>query len=339
MVILSAAFALGLAELFLRAFYPQPLYTFEQGLFVNSPDYGYQLTPHVEKRHTQPEYSYWIKSNSRGFRGREPDPSAGYRVLILGDSFGMGQGVAEGENLCELAKLHYDSQGQSVDIFNTSVSGYAGINEVMVLRRQIKEYTPNLVVLFFCWNDIGVTKSLMVQDGYLVTEGEDRPVWMLKKWLNAHSHLYCLVKRFFHPVGRKWEPGTDRPSETEGAGRAGATQGNDSAESEGIDVAGHYIQEMKEITDANRARFVAVILPSGAGPGGESREFIETRKHLLGEMADSGIEYRDWSTVLPDHLKDRLYFKKDRHLNKDGHAYFSSYLVQIIEEKRSSRNR
>ena len=107
-----------ICEGLLRIFYPQKLYSFEQNLFFESEDFGYCLTPNIEKVHSQPEYSYIIKSNSFGFRGKEPNFEANYRVLVLGDSYGMGQGVPEERNLCDLSQKYLDEHHVDIDIFN-----------------------------------------------------------------------------------------------------------------------------------------------------------------------------------------------------------------------------
>ena len=249
-MMLSILFSILVSEMVLRIFFPQPLYSFEKNLFMDSPEFGYCLTPNVEKMHRQPEYSYIIQSNSYGFRGKEPNFKADYRVLVLGDSFGMGQGVGAGKNLCELSQQYLNSKQLNFDIFNTSISGYAGVNQVQVLHKFIEAYNPGLVILLFYWNDIGVENSLNVQNGYLVLNAGNKITAPLREWLNTHSHFYCLIKRFYYAYLKNSQSASDR---------------SDSFSDAGIAEALSHIIKMKEICDHHGSSFV-VILPPWEGP-------------------------------------------------------------------------
>ena len=308
-IILSIIFSLCLGEVLLRIIWPQPLYSFEKGLFINSKEYGYCLASLVERNHRQPEYHYKIKSNSYGFRGSEPNFNAKFRILILGDSFGMGQGVGGGKNFCELSQSYFDKQGMDTNIFNTSIGGYCGINEVKVLKRFIDDYKPNLVILLFSRNDIGPIRSLVVQNGYLVLNMENNKLFALREWLNNHSHLYCLIKRFYY--GTKHQESIKKGISV----TAGAL---------GIKNAVGYVLEMKKICDAYKVPFTVVICPLAG-----------SHKDTLGDMFnrninDNSVYFVDWASFLPKQNKERLFYKIDGHLTEEGNAYFSKYLNQLI---------
>lgn len=313
-LLVSCLISVLAAEFFLRFFFPQPLYSFEKGLFMPSPEYGYALTPNVAKNHRQPDYSYTIKSNSEGFRGREPDFKADIRILVLGDSYGMGQGVEEGKNICDLTQSHFHSQKMSLDIFNTSISGYAGINELGVLKKQIKSYKPHLVILLFFWNDLGVRESLNVQNGYLVLNFGNPRTAPMREWLNNHSHLYGLIKRNWY-LFKKPEIVRDDA----------AIPKSD------IDVALDYMIKMKQVCDQNDSMFMTVLLPIGGVYSGTSA-MQACKETMIRELGHHAIRYRDWTQVVPQEDKDKYIFKYDRHWNELGNTYFSRYLIQVIDE-------
>ena len=307
-------------EFSLRIFYPQKLYSFEQYLFIETKDYGYCLTPNIEKIHTQPEYSYNIRSNSFGFRGKEPHFKANYRVLVLGDSFGMGQGVPEGRNLCELSEKYFKEHDIDIDIFNTSISGYSGINQINILNKFLKTYRPNLVVLLFYWNDIGATKSLSVHNGFLVLGCGNKYTAALREWMNNHSHLYCLIKKFYY-VRIK--------DESDKLG-SGGLSGN------GIRIAFHNINVMKEFCDNYQSEFVVVLLPlRGIYEG--VLEFRESKRIFSNMLRRGLINHIDWAEVLPKNNRDKLVFRFDHHWNERGHVYFSKFLTDIIIKSNQGR--
>ncbi|MCX5829575.1 MAG: hypothetical protein NTV58_16510 [Deltaproteobacteria bacterium] len=315
-ILLSCLISVLAAELFLRFFLPQPLYSFEKGLFMSSPDYGYALTPNVEKYHRQPDYNYTIKSNSKGFRGREPGINADTRILVLGDSYGMGQGVSEGKSICDLAHQHFKGSVKSLDIFNTSISGYAGINEIGVLKRQLKDYKPHIVILLFFWNDLGVTESLRVQNGYLVVNYGNSQTAPLREWLNNNSHFYALLKRswyaFKSPKAKTADPDPAIPQSD-------------------IDVALDYIIRMKGICDQQNTVFVTILLPvDGVYAGSPAMQAC--RETMIKELKKNAVLYRDWTLIVPQEGKKQYIFGHDQHWNELGNAYFSRYLIQVIDD-------
>ena len=311
--------ALFSAEIILRYIYPQTLYSFEKGLFVDSAEYGYCFAPLVEKIHSQPEYSYIIKTNSYGFRGKEPNFNAHFKVLVLGDSCGMGQGVKEGENLTDLAQIYFDKEKMDIDIFNTSVSGYSTINELKVLNKFIGSYKPNLVILIFNWNDLRSRQSLIVQNGYLVIRAGNKFTAPLREWLNNHSHLYCLIKRLYYikkmsrpikrVIGRSFHEADIKNS---------------------LDS----LLEMKQISERNNAKFVVILIPVDI----VHEQFDagkENKKILIEQLRNNSIFFKDWSLVLPKEDKASLVYKLDRHWTKKGHEYFSKYLIDLIRTERT----
>lgn len=313
-LLLSCLISAFVAEFSLRFFLPQPLYSFEKGLFISSPNYGYALTPNVDKYHRQPDYNYMIKSNSEGFRGREPDNKADTRILVLGDSYGMGQGVSEGKSMCDLTYQHFKASGKSLDIFNTSISGYAGINELGVLKRQLKYYNPNLVILLFFWNDLGVTESLRVQNGYLVVNFGNPQTAPLREWLNNNSHFYTLLKRSWYAFKRPKTKTADP-----------AIPQSD------IDVALDYIFRMKKLCNQQNVAFVTILLPADGVYAG-SPAIQACREKMIKALKNNSVSYRDWTQIVPQEDREQYIFRHDQHWNEQGNAYFSRYLIQVIDD-------
>jgi hypothetical protein len=312
LLILSIFFSLFLIETLLRIFNLQPTYSFEKGLFVEDARYGYRFASSVTKFYSQPDFFYTITTNSLGFIGKEPKYNAKYKVLILGDSVGIGQGVAEKKSFCGLAQSYFHAQGLDLDIFNTSVSGYSGINELSVLKHQIKDYKPNLVILIFCWNDVGAEHSLTVQNDYLVLRKDNSVIAFSREWLNNHSRLFCLIKKLCY-------------SKTVISIRESGFSKKDIEKTVG------YIKNMKDICDKNPADFVVVIEPYHyiQEPIGT---FLNSKSYFIDQLKRNSISFRDWVLILPKNGRQALFFRHDPHLNEEGNRYFSKPFIKIISD-------
>lgn len=316
LLMLGLLVAIVISEITLRVFFQQKLYNFEKGLFKNSPEFGYTLTPNSEGVHSAPEYNYIINANSHGFRGKEPNFLANHRVMILGDSFGMGQGVAEGMNICDLSNSYFLDKQVDLDIFNTSLSGYSAVNQISPLKHYIDSYKPNIVILLFYWNDIGITESLKVHNGFLVSNIDNKWSASLREWLNTNSHLYCLIKKFFYVVK------SQRNSE----------RGKWSGLSEPkLAISANYISKMRAICENAQSKFVVCLIPlHGIFLG--TKEFQTSKKSFIEKLKTRKIKYYDWSLELPKNKKDSLVFKVDHHWTEAGNIYFSNILSKTLTE-------
>jgi hypothetical protein len=235
----------------------------------------------------------------------------------------MGQGVEEGYTLCDLSQQSFNEEGRSVDIFNTSVSGYFGLNELAVLETFSKTYKPHLVILFFCWNDIGPSESLKVQNGYLVLNWGNKMTAPLREWLNNNSHLYCLMKRVYYSYCIK--------SVSEG------TIGiSNNLSKEDMDRATGYVKKMALICKEAGSKFIVVLVPIHY-TAEENDQFRAIKNYIIHDFESSKIAVRDWAKVLPENNKSTLIYKFDRHWNYEGHVFFSTFLTKMIREKMTTK--
>jgi lysophospholipase L1-like esterase len=100
-----------------------------------------------------------LSINAQGFRGTEDVDDAKSRgvrrILILGDSYAWGYGVADHEVFAVLLERLLNEVGNRYEVINTGVSGWGTDQQLLFLRQEGFRYDPDVVVVaFFLGNDI-----------------------------------------------------------------------------------------------------------------------------------------------------------------------------------------
>ncbi|MDG1893746.1 MAG: GDSL-type esterase/lipase family protein [Fuerstiella sp.] len=94
--------------------------------------------------------------NSKGLRDREYEydkPDGVRRILVLGDSYVWGYGVADHEVFTEVLETRL--AGDQWQVINSGVSGWGTDQELLFLTDEGFKYSPDVVILaFFFFNDL-----------------------------------------------------------------------------------------------------------------------------------------------------------------------------------------
>lgn len=101
--------------------------------------------PNCQTTETNQDYSMTYKYNSVGLRDKDynPSPEPGkFRIIMLGDSFTEGVGVADKDTFSTLIENQIDTE-----VINAGVRKYAPLLEYLYLKSRGPELKPNLVVL------------------------------------------------------------------------------------------------------------------------------------------------------------------------------------------------
>lgn len=129
--------------------------------YTYDPDLGSTLRPGAEGLY-QKEGKAYVIINSDGLRDIEhtvKKPANTYRIAILGDSYAEGLQV-------DIKKLFWKvlenklqgcriTKEQKVEVINFGVSGFGTARELLMLRKKVWKYQPDLVILaFLTGNDI-----------------------------------------------------------------------------------------------------------------------------------------------------------------------------------------
>ncbi|MEW6144578.1 MAG: SGNH/GDSL hydrolase family protein [Thermodesulfobacteriota bacterium] len=130
-------------------------------LFHNYPDkyVHHKMPPRMRYLMENPygDYSVEMVTNNMGFRGRDIGKKAPgtYRIVMLGDSFTMGEGVEDASTFPWLTEEYLNGRGgRKYEVINLGVESYAPVLEYSLLKRVIRELGPDMVILNFDMSDL-----------------------------------------------------------------------------------------------------------------------------------------------------------------------------------------
>jgi hypothetical protein len=122
------------------------------------PDVGVLLQPDLQDR---PFFGTRLSSNSRGLRERSyalPKPAGTVRVVLLGDSFVMGQSVEVEQRLGARLERHLlERAGREhgpVEVLHLGINTWNVQSEAAFVRRQVSLLLPDLLVHLVVRNDL-----------------------------------------------------------------------------------------------------------------------------------------------------------------------------------------
>jgi hypothetical protein len=181
----SAALAVGMLEIGVRAFVPVPFGTNAAHRFVLDRDVIYRLRPSVSARWSTAEFTETSHTNALGLRGPEVAPKrpGEHRILAIGDSFTYGHGVGDDETYPAVLATVLRPRLGDVTALNAGVPGYSTDQTYTFFLRHGAALEADLLLVGVHCSDVSdnYESSLYdVRDGRLIPR-------------NAHdSHLYRM---------------------------------------------------------------------------------------------------------------------------------------------------
>jgi len=167
------------------------------------PNLKYELTPGASVK----AWGADIKINSQGFRGAEPtnDPVT-ERVIVLGDSITFGNNLELEDTFPFQLQQRLVSHGRNVEVLNFGVGGYDTLQEVALLEIRGLKYHPNLVVVAYCLNDVGIA-SMSLEHIQRMQQLQSSPYSFLYE-----SRLVQLISESVETIRTKnWEKHVNDP--------------------------------------------------------------------------------------------------------------------------------
>ncbi len=131
-------------------------------------------------------------TNSWGLRGPEPDLTAVYRGIALGDSYMQGLFVADDETPTECLKRQLAQRlDSSVEILNTGHLGYSPEQYFYTLVEYAKRFPPQFVLVSVFANDFGDVQEVLQGRG----EWEEAKYWLgrIQNFCFSQGIVYLVV--------------------------------------------------------------------------------------------------------------------------------------------------
>jgi len=337
--------------------------THQEGkLFEHDELVGHRMIPGARIRFAGPEFDVQFEINKAGFR-QDADVSPdrrprSRRILLVGDSFTFGQGVATGERFGE--KL--SAALPNVEVVNMGLSGTGTDQQFLLYRRDGVKYEPDLVLLCYMTENIrrNATAARLQPDGRMVPKpkfelrdgelvltnvpvpresresGDNERAWQrrystglpipFKQQLDQYSAAYRLVRSRLGGIaraasGKRLEPFAEY----------------DDARPE-WQLTAAIIREFAKTAAANRSTFVLVIVPPQECV---YEPQVGDRPHeMLRSFAKSeGIAVID---LLPAFRKaagqpQQLYFPMDTHWTPTGHSVAAQAIAERLTDLAAAR--
>jgi len=145
--------------------------------FVTSPDsyVHHKMLPNKTYLMYSPfDFELEMTTNSMGFRGREIGEKQAdvYRIIMLGDSFTLGEGVTDEQTSSYvLESILNGSRGRRYEVVNLAVPSYTPILEYLTLKARIETLKPDLVIMNFDMSDHVGEYVFVEEAGVLDEEG------------------------------------------------------------------------------------------------------------------------------------------------------------------------
>jgi hypothetical protein len=346
-------FSLGLGEIVLRSFFPMeyPWVPAFMQLYKYHPSFGWTMQPSINM-------DDHLVTNAGGWRGKTvPYPRGSKRrILVLGDSFAFGFGVADTESLFS-RKL--EESLCDTEVVNLGVSGYSTLQELLLYKSEGVKYKPDIVVLVFHENDFhentmaysfGILRPIATVDesGRLELPKHRLPIvpgWG-GKWVDGDSLRERLYRRLH--LYRRWNSFLVELVKADTEIDAGNLElpvfpSRDSREGR---VTLALLRALHEEVLWSGARLLIVTTPSATRVWTET---WEEKKHKYSLQEDQRYEaYENFFVPLEDDAiivehssrefiekeagGGRNYSKIHWHWNEDGHRVFSGILVSMLNK-------
>jgi hypothetical protein len=125
--------------------------------------WGHQFSSN-ERGYFGPDNTVHYEVNSAGFRGGDfmkSKPEGVFRIALVGDSFGFGEGVKEPDTAARrIERIIRERTRCNVEVDNFSVPGYDSVDEADLIESTVMDYRPDLVVIWFFLNDAQATGTM-----------------------------------------------------------------------------------------------------------------------------------------------------------------------------------
>lgn len=318
LVLASGLVVLVAGEVVCRLFFPDErleYVTHDEALYHFRPD-QVGVAPLSDGSASPP-----ARINALGLRGPELDPRAEHRVLVLGDSFTFGVGVADDETFA--ARLDR-ALGDAVQVVNGGQPGYGVFQMQATLARVAPEVQPDLVVVVLWQGDL--LRQPPDQERRRAMERQFRIFRLVKKSVFV-THVYRRferlllrfdLRRIIPRVGEVDAPASSDPAALR-------------AHLEGLEADAPRLRAMAaEARERGRGLLLVLWTKEGYAFDAEPGLAARLSEELSGLAERAGIRFLSLQGTLAPALPRRLMLPNDAHPSALGHCLVARALLPEV---------
>jgi len=311
-VFLGIALALILAEILARAAGVEVGIDPDAYVAVSAPDVQYTLRPGWRGR----SFDAPVVINHLGFRGPEPRPGAGTRIVFIGDSFTFGFGVPERSIYPRRFERAQWAAGEVVEVVNLAVAGYNSVQAVAALAANIDALRPRCVIYGAIAND-EAPPQFMNRSGTLV------PTQSLAPWIPLGLRRVLVRSRAVQFLMRR--------GHALAAGKAGSDFSESPIFAGDFPLTRASMRRLRALADAHGARAYVLILPFIDGLP-DHYPFRSAHASLARAARDAGLPSADALPAVREAVRrgtpiESLWVDPfDHHPDAEAHAIFARVL-------------
>ena len=286
----------------------------------SSSDIVFELKPDLDCRFKGAR----VRTNSHGMRGREFSVAkvAGvFRIAGLGDSVMFGWGVSEEDTYLRVLGQRLGSavsDGRQVEVLNFAVPGYNTAMEVAAFRDKVRSFSPDLVVIHFVHNDLGLPQFMI----------EAPNPWSLRElW------LVDLIRNGWRGVQRRggqWHQSRELESLS---GEDRRRVQNAYAHLAGPEAFRTAMASLAQLAEADSIPVVFVLLQTDGEPCAEASATADRYGFLKVVAGPFFTDYIRDHGIEPtrDGWADTFWLsRKDQHPNEVGHRLFADAIFETV---------
>lgn len=274
----------------------------------------YRLVPNKKVSVANVDFAVDYVINSKGFRDKEykySKPADKVRIVVLGDSFTFGAGIAYGSRFADILEDHF----ANLEIINLAVPGYGLHQVILYLEEEGVKYVPDYVLLFINRPQVKRSARWITKTEYPVRPSSDGLTVYLEGrnklfddsgfFLLRHSYFfsalrYAVTKLILNP-----------PLFINTA----------AADSRLREVAEKMVTNLLKVCRDNGVKLIIV------------RIDIEKVPDYLINL-DPAIRYYDLTeSLLVESEKYQLCFKYDRHPNPKTNAFIAGRIIDMVKKE------
>jgi len=334
---------------------------------IDHPVYHHQLRPGkhdlaiTDSRFL--DHPYVMHINSQGLRRKEDisfrKPAGNYRILALGDSFTEGEGVNDEETFCYLVEQKLNQNRENhvyYEVLNAGVDSYAPILEKIYLMTKGITFEPDFVVVFYDMSDLMQTQEYLKiaefdKDGNLIRISPAQQTFKKKFDIFMRTRFYFLGILYNTFKNKIFKDDDDSKAMLNSANKELLQFSISADQSKWMtnwQQVYKDIQDMYQFCQKNHIGFAVVVYPWGHQVNNFEWDIgrrgfnipsdytapPDVADTIIVELEKRGIATLNLFPVFRNYVDgERLYFHKDMHWTKEGHALAAQSIAAFLGNK------